>query len=744
MNFDRMLLSTTVIVPLVLVIIISIILAFFPLVGALGFEYSAVMGFVLSFVSVFISAELIGIDYKNYSAAKRLSDRVSSILIINLLFLGVVYIIGLLSSLIKGDCFIREGSIFFLLIPVVSVFFSATLGLLAGFTLKRRGFLAGALILIGIIAYSLLKLYRDPSLFIYNPIFGFFPGPIYDEAIPVTLTLLAYRGIIVLWGLLFLIVLTLANGFSYRRVGAWDFVKLLIVGISLFAACSHEQELGISYSREYITGKILPASVETEHFIIYYDPASPEAKNVALIAGDHEWRYAELSKFLKTNSGDKIRSYIYPDTETRKRVVGAGETTIANPIHKEIHLVYDTFPQPILKHELTHVMAGDFGTKLLRMTPKVGLLEGLAVAADWSEDPYNPHQWSKALIKNGMAPRIEDITGFGFWYAPAGLSYTLMGSFSRYLIDTYGIEKFKTVYRTGSFSVYGKSLPELVTDWKKFLEGVQTPEEVFALAKARFGAPAIFTATCPRKVGELKSEGFKYYADENYYRARDIFSEALSYDRHDPVLLNGLAYSNYYRKDYNETIRVADSGRSLPEVDRAVLENIKGNALWQTGKTTEAQDIFRSVRTTPLPNDLMREIDVKVSAIGEDATAGENIREFFSTRDRALQAASLSESILNTPEYSPPYYLMGRMLFNTGEYERAVPYLSMAEYLGLPSAALTDENLRILGISLFASGKYDDAAAVFNRIASAGDSEKKDYALDFLQRIEWARTNHLK
>ncbi|MFI5323663.1 MAG: hypothetical protein ACHQ6U_09070 [Thermodesulfobacteriota bacterium] len=744
MDFDRMLLSTTVIIPLVLVIIVSVILTFIPLVGALGFEYSAVMGLVLSFISVFISAELVGTDHKNYSTGKRLSDRVSSIFIINLLFLGVVYLIGLLSSLFKGDCFIREGSVFFLLITVVSVFFSASIGLLSGFVLKRRGFLTGALILIGIIAYSLYTLYSDTSLFVYNPLFGFFPGPIYDEAIPVTLTLVAYRGIIVLWGLLFLILLALVNGFGYRRVGAWDFLKLLVVGISLIVAYSHERELEINYSREYITGKILPASVETEHFTIYYDPASPEAKNIALIAGDHEWRYAELSKFLNTDSRGKIRSYIYPDTDTRKRVVGAGETTVANPIHKEIHLVYDTFPQPILKHELTHVMAGDFGTKILRMTPKVGLLEGLAVAADWSEDPYNPHQWSKALIHDGLAPNIEDITGFGFWYAPAGLSYTLMGSFSRYLIDTYGIEKFKTVYRTGDFSVYGKGLPELAADWKKFLEGVDTPVEAYALAKARFGAPGIFTAVCPRKVGELKNVAYKYYGDDDFYRAREYFSDAMTYDGNDPVVLNGLAYSNYYRKDYEEAIRVADSGQSLPEVNRAILDNLKGNALWQSGNAKEAEGIFRSVRGTPLPDDLKREIDIKLSAIEEDDSRGQNVREFFSTRDRALQAASLSESILNSPDYAPPYYLMGRLLFNTGEYERAVPYLSMAEYLGLPSGELTDENLRILGISLFTYGKYDEAAEAFTRLASDSDGEKKDYALDFLKRIEWARTSHLK
>jgi tetratricopeptide (TPR) repeat protein len=389
-------------------------------------------------------------------------------------------------------------------------------------------------------------------------------------------------------------------------------------------------------------------------------------------------------------------------------------------------------------------MAGDFGTELLHMSPKIGLLEGLAVAADWSGDVYDPHQWSKALIENGMAPDIEDIAGFGFWYAPPAQSYTLMGSFSRYLIDTYGMEKFKTVYRTGNFSVYGKSLPELEADWKKFLAGLPAPAGIDALAKSRFGAPAIFTATCPRRVAALKAEGFRYYADDNFRKASQSFEEALGYDGQDPVLLSGLAYSSYYEGDYDGAVKIAEQTGGLTEVDRASLENLKGNALWQKGDTEAAADIFRRLQANTLPPDLRREIDVKLSAVGTGGAPGESVREFFSTRDRALQTVSLSESVLNSPDYAPPYYLQGRLLFNMGEYERAVPYLSMAEYLGLPSDELTRENLRILGISLFASGRYDEADIIWNRIVSDGDPESRAYAGDFIERTGWARKNLLK
>ena len=234
-------------------------------------------------------------------------------------------LVGFLSSLVKGNCYLREGAVFFLLIPVVSVFFASSLGLLTGFVFGRRGFLVGALIIIGTIIYSLWRLYDGVSLFIYNPVFGFFPGPIYDEVIPVTMTLVLYRLLIVLWGLLFLSLLTVANGLTHSRLGGWDFIKLVTIGFALVLGYSYKEEIGFSYSREYITENVLPTSVETDHFVIYYDPGSEWAKNIDLIAEDHEWRYAQLEKFLEVDSDEKIRSYVYPEIDIRKKIVGAGE-----------------------------------------------------------------------------------------------------------------------------------------------------------------------------------------------------------------------------------------------------------------------------------------------------------------------------------------------------------------------------------------------------------------------------------
>lgn len=738
MTFNQLFFSKLVLTSLAVAVILALTLTFLPLVGTLGFEYSIFTAFIMAFISVFLASELANIELRSRIFGQRVSDRSSAILLINFIILAVVYLIGLFSSLLKGDCYIREGTVFFLLIPAVTVFFSTSLGLLTGFVVKRRGFLLGALILLAIIFYSLWKLYSGLPLFLYNPVIGFFPGPLYDEAVPVTQTLVIYRAITVLWGVLFLLLLKVLNGISFQRARAFDFISFVVVILVLIISYSYKNEIGFSYSRDYVKGEILPGSLETENFIIYYDPGTHKAEYIDLIAEDHEWRYKQLSEFLNLDSGDKIRSYIYPDVDTRKKIVGAGETTIANPVHKEIHLIYDSFPHPILKHELVHVMAGDFGSDYLKISPKIGLLEGIAVAAAWNGNGYTRHQWSKSIIENNMAPDIEDIIGFGFWYAPPRVSYTLMGSFSRYLIDTYGIENFKKLYKTGDFTVYAKSLGELSSEWREFLNGVYTPEDAMAIAESKFGEPSIFEATCPRRVAALKTSGFKHFRDYDYYRALKKFEEALGYNGGDAVLLNGLSYSNYYGGNYGQVAIPAETTEHLPPVDRYILQNIRANALWQTGGRAKALTIFQTLRDKPLPEYLKRELDIKISAIRAGGVTEEKIREFFGTRQKTVQVAALEELIRESPGYAPAYYLLGRMFFNNGQFDKALPYLTKARELGLGSEKLVLENLRILGITLYTQGRYDEAVDSYTELILLDESgQKEDYSLDFIDRSIW-------
>ena len=295
MKFVEMFLSGRILVSIMIAALACLALTFFPLIGALGFEYAAATAFVLSLVSVFLAGEFAQTGLKHSIFGRRASDNISSIFLVNFVVLAIAYLIGLVSSLVKNDCYIAEGSVFFLLIPAVTVFFSTSLGLLSCYVFGRRGFFIAALAVLAIVVYSLYKLYAGVSLFVYNPVFGFFPGPLYDENIPVTNTLVIYRASTFLWAVLMLLLVRIYVAAGYRRYILWDFILTAAVVSSLIAVYSYREDIGFDYSRGYITERVLPGELETEHFIIHYAPGTPEAQYIDLIAADHEWRLMQLS-----------------------------------------------------------------------------------------------------------------------------------------------------------------------------------------------------------------------------------------------------------------------------------------------------------------------------------------------------------------------------------------------------------------------------------------------------------------
>ncbi|MCH8029384.1 MAG: hypothetical protein IH874_05590 [Candidatus Dadabacteria bacterium] len=740
MNFLALLSSKKFLISAALITAAALALTAFPLVGVLGFEYSVFTAFVLAFLSVFLSAELIALDYtKGPKGQNRFSDLMSMVLSLHLILLAIPFLVGLGSSVIRSDCYISEGVVFYLLIPLVTVFFSCSLGMFLGTVFPRRGFLIGALVLIGTVLYSLWNLYRELPVYAYNPVFGFFPGPLYDEVIPITKALIMYRALIVCWGLSFLTALGLYRRVKFGILRAWEAVVLVVLIAVLVAGYVKREELGFQYTRDYVVENYLVGSVETKHFIIYFTPGTREARDIALIANDHEWRYRQLADFMKVGSEEKIRSYIYPDSKTRKKLLGSGAVTVANPIHREIHLVYDSFPHDVLKHELAHVMASEFGTRVLRVSPKVGLVEGLAVAADWGGEAHDPHQWSAALHDIGAAPDITEVLGYGFWVKAPSRSYTVMGSFSRFLIDTYGIQRYKRFYRSGDASVYGKALDELVGQWREFLGAISVPEGLRQLALYKFSQPSIFEGKCPRKISALREKAILEFKNRNYYRARSYVDSALRHSPDDPSLLQILSYTYYYGGDFDSLLAMDAQRESLTKVDRAVIENLRANALWQLGDAQKALELYRSLHKLGYPPDLQRSIELKINSIEIGGGIEEKMREYFSTRDKVTQVAVLSDLVRENPDYGGGFYLLGKIFYSNGEYKRAKGYLSRSVRLGLPTGKLFRESLMLLGLSSFADGDYADATAGFERVLKLGaDRRLTESARDFIDRSKWS------
>ncbi|HUF07695.1 MAG TPA: hypothetical protein VMO47_00120 [Rhodothermales bacterium] len=467
-----------------------------PLVNVLHAESCAVLAFAACFTG--------GLD-----AVSRLrsGESLPAVLRWEFGFLLIPLVLYQLSRLVVPGCDLATGLRYFVLFPAISLIAAISLAyLLTARSPQKAGRRFVALVFAVLLITLLWDLGFHPQFYVYNHVFGGVLGPIYDLHHADRLGLYVFRGMTLLWAGLFALV-----GLRLRSSGERRLTSVFLPVISALLALGYwfGPQLGINTTHETIAGG-LGSRVETEHFEIHYDERVVTASEIVRIAEDHEYRYAMMAMDLGFGVGEKILSYIYPTAAVRASLTGAGYTDVA-PVwlsRPQIHILYDSYDQTFA-HELAHVFSRDMGLPVLGASLRVGLVEGFAVAMEPPIGLPSPSD-QVAAIRN--APDFDSLYGgrslassviaslspFGFWSGRGAVSYTTMGSFVRYLLDTYGPDPFRRVYGMESFeSAYGVRLTDLAEDWEASLLGRELPEAVAALAAGRFSVLSIFERHCP-------------------------------------------------------------------------------------------------------------------------------------------------------------------------------------------------------------------------------------------------------
>ncbi|MYA78252.1 MAG: hypothetical protein F4Y17_12060, partial [Gemmatimonadetes bacterium] len=169
-----------------------------PLVDDLGFEFAFLTAAVATFATGVMTVHLVNGWRTDSPRNTRHSALLALLFGLSLSTLLLPMVVMFVNSWISGFCNVPEGLAFYLLLPGISVLWATSVALVCALSVERRRhatllFLGVMFVSVGI---SVFRLATQPPVFAYNPIIGYFPGPIYDEVVVITSTLLAARAIV--------------------------------------------------------------------------------------------------------------------------------------------------------------------------------------------------------------------------------------------------------------------------------------------------------------------------------------------------------------------------------------------------------------------------------------------------------------------------------------------------------------------------------------------------------------------
>lgn len=507
------------ILPIVLSVLqikFSILLINLPLTEYFSFEYALLIGLSTSLllsvygVRIFKNEGLV--DYKVFS--------IKTFIFASVLFLLPI-IIAVINSLLKGNCPFFDGIPFYLTIVIPAIFIGRGMSVLAICGYRKHPLIILIIITFIILSIPFAEIVFNPQVYFYNPLIAYFPGNIYDESITVTIRFLIYR----ILNLLFfesIVFFFFQSRFNEKKKGIRTITySLLLSGIFIILS----PFTGFSTTQTVLKDKLQRVE-NTKHFCFHYSGSMSEGE-LDYLKKSAEYYYEELKEYYKTEPKKKINAFIFNNGTDKKEIFGAGNADVAKPWLEQIYLSKESMHQT-LKHEISHVFTAEFGKYIFKVADMFNpaMIEGIASASDDFYDDYELHYLVRTGYKNGFEINIKKIfTGLNFFGYSSTSSYLSSGSFVKYLVDKYGIDKFKKLYSDIDYNrYYDKNLSELNDEYISYLMkdsviGTKTR------AKYYYGRTGLMQKVCPRYLSNKTDEVYDDISKHEYIKAKSLISD---------------------------------------------------------------------------------------------------------------------------------------------------------------------------------------------------------------------------
>jgi len=492
----------------------NIVFLFLPVIKFFSYESAVVNAVLITFLS--------GLSFfKSLDPNSDTKEGLKDYLIKSSIYLVIPILIYFSGSLLTQQCSFTSGFKYFvtfcLTAPLIGAGISSVV-LFTGIKFKKTIF---TILFLLLLFNWIVDFYLYPQFFLFNAIFTYYPGVIYDEFIPVTDKIVFYRIAI---SIVALAVIIAELKFRTKSITERLVFGILIIMILPIISYYASQETGLVTLREKFTEKFKDGVI-TPHFLILSEEKLSPAE-LEWVANLHEAYYGELVEFYKTKPPEHLQSVIFKDSKSKKLYLGVENADVAKPWLRQAYTTRGNLEKS-LKHELAHLFTAEFGWSVFKVAQNFnpGLIEGAATAADGVVAGYSIDDFAVAAYNSKYKVAVEDVfPGFGFFDVNPTLAYVMSGSFSKFLIDKSGIEKFKEYYLTGDFfGIYKKELRDYTVDYEKKLS-VSKSEVSPVLLDFYFDRKPLIRKTCPRYFAEEMVTAAEYFRNKEYGVAVDIYS----------------------------------------------------------------------------------------------------------------------------------------------------------------------------------------------------------------------------
>lgn len=203
--------------------------------------------------------------------------------------------------------------------------------------------------------------------------------------------------------------------------------------------------------KNYISGYKNPSLwevLETKHYVFHYAKNSIAEREISNISETQEKAYTKIIKTLELEEvSEKINYYVYQSEANKKKLMGDDGFAQAIWHDNSIHIVYTENIKPIGEHEDVHLLTLPWGVA-------IGFFqEGLAEYMNgcvWGKDKRRAEIFVQSGTNSKKIPGLKNFLSHSFWVENVDENieyyYPLAGTFTRFLINEFGLEKYREFY----------------------------------------------------------------------------------------------------------------------------------------------------------------------------------------------------------------------------------------------------------------------------------------------------------